>query len=209
VENADDYLASYQQALTLNNELVERSSSDIKLKNKFFRVTVADTKGLKVVADIAAATGDHNNPIWQATLNDLFGEGGKLKMHLLATDETHVILSTAEEDNLVQFVRDFQAGNWPGQSARNDDSSLQKTLQLVDEHSPWIAVVSPRGSVQWLTRWLKALMIQLGEAPQIPPFPATPPIGFTFALVEAHCKVDLVLPVETLKGMAKFIQTVQ
>ena len=83
VDDANAYLASYQQALKLNNELVERSHSDIKLLREFSPVTVAGATGIKVVSDIAAASGDQNNPFWQETLSKLLGEEGKLNLHLL------------------------------------------------------------------------------------------------------------------------------
>jgi hypothetical protein len=209
VEDASAYLASYQQALEMNNELVERSDSDIRLKNEFSPVTVADAVGIKVEVDIAGPSGDQNNPFWQATLGNLLGEEGKFKMHLLAVDKTHVVLSTATEENLIRFVHDFRADDWQDQSARIGGSSLHMTLQLIEEDSPWIMAVSPRGLVRWLTRWMKAFMGQLGESPQIPPFPVTPPIGFSFSLVKGYCEVDMVLPAETINGMAEFIQAAQ
>jgi hypothetical protein len=209
VEDASAYLASYQQALKLNNELLKQTRSDIKMISEYSPVTIADVDGIKVVADVAAATGDQNNLFWQATLNHLFGKDGKLMMHLLAVDPTHVILSTAAQGNLVRLVGDYQAGNWQETSPQRGDSLAPTTLKLVDDHSPWIAVVSPRGSVQWLTRWMKALMGHLSESPKIPPFPPTPPIGVSFALQEGHAEVNLVLPAKTLEGFAEFIQAVE
>jgi hypothetical protein len=209
VEDASRYLASYQQSLALNNELVERSTSDIKLISKWAPVTVADWKGIRVVADIATAAGDRNNPFWQAILSNLFGKDGKMKTHLLAIDKTHVVISTAEEENLVRFVRGFQSGGLPNQPVRTEDVSLPTTLQWIGEDSSWVAIVSPHGAVQWITRWMKTLMDQFGQTPQIPPFRATPPIGLSFSLAEGRCAIDMVLPWDALTGLAEFIQAVR
>ena len=210
VEDAPAYLASYQQALELNNELVERSTSDIKLTSEYAPVTVADATGIKVVADIASASGDQNNPFWQATMDNLLGDDGKLTMHLLAVDKSHVLVSTAVEKNLIRFMRDFQAGGQQQKSIPIGDPSLPVTLQLIEEDTPWIAIVSPRGSVQWLTRWMKALMGgNLDKLPQLSPFPPTPPIGISFALEEGCFEADLVLPSETLNAIAEFVQAMQ
>ena len=210
VEDATAYLASYQQALELNNDLVERSTSDIKLTSEYAPVTLVDVTGIKVVADIASASGDQNNPFWQATMDNLLGDDGKLTMHLLAVDKSHVLVSTAEEKNLIRFLRDFQAGKRQQKSIRIGDPSLPTTLQLIEEDKPWIAIVSPRGSVQWLRRWMKAMMGELSdELQQLPPFPPTPPIGISFSLVEGCCELDLVLPSETLNAIAEFVQATQ
>jgi len=208
VEDAAAYLASYRLALKLDNELVQRSSCDIKLLSELSPVTVAGAEGIKVVTDIAAATGDQNNLVWRAILNNFLGADGKLKMHLLAVDKTHVILSTAVEDNLARLVGDFRADGRQEKPAPIGAFSLQTTLGMITKDSSWVATVSPRGTVQWITRWMKVLMDQFGQPLQIPPFPPTPPIGFSFNLVQTHCEVDMVLPAETLDGLAKFIQSV-
>ncbi len=212
VEDASDYLASYQRALKLNNELVERSTSDIKLISEFTPTKVADATGLQVVADIAGATGDQNNPFWQETLENLLGKDGKLKMQLLAVDKSHVLLSTAEGNKLSRFVRSFQAGNQPDRSGqdrsgRAGDSSLPTTLQWLEEDSSWIVSISPRDALQWFRRWMKAMMG--GKSIDLPPFPATPPIGVSVALMGGGCQVDLVLPSETLNGFAEFFEDLE
>jgi hypothetical protein len=206
VNDANAYLASYQHALKLNNELVERSRSDIKLLREFSPVTVAGATGIKVVSDIAAASGDQNNPFWQETLSKLLGEEGKLIFHLLAIDQTHMVVSTAGDKNLSRYIREFRTAGQQNISEQIDGSSLSTTMELLEKSSPWILTISPHGTVQWIGRWLEALMGPIGQPHPFPPFPATPPIGISLNLVEGLCKVDLVLPAKTLSGLAEFIQ---
>lgn len=206
VEDSSAYLESYKKSIELNNELMQRSSSDIQLEYEISPTTVGDFRGYGISVDIAEAAGDQNNPIFQMMLGDMLGEDGKLKMNMLVIDETNVVFSTAEEDHLLQFISDVQQGA----TGLQDSPQNQITLRLLDKGAPCVTVVSPKGYVEIIARFMNSMMGQFGGgAPTIPDYPDAPPVGFTLNLVDGRWEGDMVLPVEMLKGLAQFIKTAQ
>src|SRR4029078_1933766 len=59
-EDAQKYLESYAASMKKWNDLLARTSLDIKLKYELSNVEVAGKKGLLMINDVAAAAGDEN-----------------------------------------------------------------------------------------------------------------------------------------------------
>jgi len=206
VEDSGAYLESYKKSVELNNELMQRSSSDIQLEYEISPTTVGDLQGYEISVDIAEAAGDQNNPVFQMLLGDMLGENGKLITNILAADKTHVVFSTAEEEHLLQFISDVRQGA----TGLQDSPQNQITLRLLDKRAPCVAVVSPKGYAEIIARFMNSMMGQFGGgAPTIPDYPDAPPVGFSFNLVDGRWEGDMALPVEMLKGLAQFIKTAQ
>jgi hypothetical protein len=81
--------------------------------------------------------------------------------------------------------------------------------KLLDPKAPWVAVISPRGSVAWFKRILDNIFARLGGGvPPIPEFPDTPPVAISVKLGEGRLSTELVWPVETTQGLVSYIKKV-
>ena len=205
VENAKTYLKSARQAMEKWNELTARSTSDIKMKYDMSDVTIAGKGGMLMELDVAAAVADPNVQMMQPLMETIFGKGGKLRMYYIAASDTRIVSGLASEEQLAKLVEEVAEG----ESNLAKSESVQHTIKLLDPQSPWQGLVSPQGCVTWFTRIMNTMMAQFGGgAPAVPEFPKTPPIGFSMNLADGQFSGEMVLPVETLKGLAAFIKDV-
>ena len=204
VEDSATYLESFKKSFELNNELMRRSTLDVDLQYEISPVTIAGGKGYEMVADLLTAFGGDNNVLFfDAVLKKVFGEDGKFRIFVVAADPTHVVSGIQSREKLAALVEDLRHNN----SELQQQQSLQVTRQLLASQPSWKMFVSPRGSIQFFSRFLNEVVAQFGPVvPQFPEYPATPPIGFSMNLANSVLAVDLVFPSETLAGLAKFIK---
>jgi hypothetical protein len=206
VDDAEQYLKVYRKAMDTWNELMGKSSSDIKLKYESSDVEIDGKKGVLTLTDIAAAAGDQDVPMFQNMLEAMFGEDGKLRMYLLAADKKTLVMGISDEDGLKEAIKN--AVN--GESGLAKSSSVEAAIKLLDKRAPWRGLISPRGCVAWFSRLMGTFMAQFGGPPMtIPEYPDSPPVAFSFNLTEGRFIAQLVWPAETLKTLTAYIKKIQ
>jgi hypothetical protein len=205
VDDSARYLKSYAESMKKWNDLLARTTIDIKLKYDISDVEVAGKKGLLVISDVAAAAGDENVPDFQAMLKAMIGEDGKTRLYLLPTDGNTVLMSMGGETQAAKAVERF------GKSSGLADSSLVQTAtKQLDPQAPWQAVVSPKGLVAWSKRLYDNVLAPIagGGTLPIPEFPNTPPLAISVNFAEGRLSTELVWPVETTQGLVAYIKKV-
>ncbi len=202
VKDAGQYLESYKKAMERWNDLMAKSTGDIQIEYAISSVTIAGKEGLEIVADVMAAVKDPNVPMMEPMFKAMFGEDGKMHIFVLATDETTVVMGISSKEKTARFIEQMGSNT----TELYESAEVRATLKLLDPKAPWVALVSPQGTVQWITRWMNLFMGQMGMVPTIPDFPSTPPVGFSLNLVDGRWEADMVLPVKMLQGLARFIK---
>jgi hypothetical protein len=206
VDDADEYLKVYRTAMETWNELMAKTSSDIKLKYENSEVEIGGKKGILTLTDIAAAAGDQDVPMFQNMLEAMFGEDGKLRMYLLAADNKTLVMGISDEDGLKEAIKNAASG----ESGLAESTSVEAAIKLLDERAPWRGAVSPKGCVAWFSRLMGTFMAQFGAPPMtIPEYPDSPPVAFSFNLTEGRFSGELVWPAETLKSLAAYVKKIQ
>jgi hypothetical protein len=85
---------------------------------------------------------------------------------------------------------------------------VQTTVKLLEPGAPWRFFISPQGVVQWASRLFALITSQLGAPEQeIPEYPKSPPIGFSWTLASRQVHAEMVWPVQSLEQLAAYIKT--
>jgi hypothetical protein len=206
VDDADQYLKIYRKAMDTWNELMGKTSSDIKLKYESSDVEIDGKKGVLTLTDIAAAAGDQNVPMFQNMLEAMFGEDGKLRMYLVAADQKTLVMGISDEDGLKKALRSAASG----ESGLAKSASVETATKLLDHRAPWHGVISPQGCVAWFSRLMETVMAQFGGPPMtIPEYPESPPVAFSLKLTEGRFSAELIWPSQTLQTLAAYIKKCQ
>jgi hypothetical protein len=143
----------------------------------------------------------------KSMMEAMFGEDGKMRMYYVPADENTVVMAISEEAGLKAIVDEVTGESASGLA---ESSSVQTTVKLLDPQAPWLGVVSPKGTVAWVTRFYNKLLAQFGQGvPTIPEYPDSPPVGFSLNLAQSRLSTEMVWPAETLKGLASYIKKVQ
>ena len=204
VDDSANYVASLQKLFELANRLSERSNSDIKLLYKVAPATIAGVKGIEVSCDLDKATGDEDRHIWQAILTSVFGIDHVLSMYFCATDEHQVFFGMESSEKLAEFIENFRKG----ETGLVHDAQVQKTLKLANTDAARISLLNPEGLVELVKTAMKSMMV-LGVFPEVPDYPAAPPLALTMNGSDTSWDGEVVLPVAAARAMAQFSKEVE
>ena len=69
-------------------------------------------------------------------------------------------------------------------------------------------LIPPEGSMNFVQRMIQAILPPEQQT-QIPPFPSSPPLGFSFQYDGQALEAGLVAPAEFLTALGKYIQAIQ
>jgi hypothetical protein len=199
VENSKDYLNSMKKTIELTNKLAGKSKSDIKLIYELKPSMIAGTEGFEITCDFDKAAGDGDNHIWQALLTSLLGIDHKLSVHYCAIDDTHMAIGLESPERLAKFIEGYRSGD----KSLADSEQVQKTITLLEQETPWLLLVNFEGYVDLIQSAMKSMMV-LGFMPEIPSYPAAPPIAATLSAEGNQLHGEIILPVDAAHAMSKF-----
>jgi hypothetical protein len=206
VDDAAKYLDVYAKSMEKWNELLAETTTDIDLNYEIKKVEVAGKKALLMTANFGEVADDPNVPMIKPMMQALFGEDTTMRMYLVASDDTTVVLGISKEEDVAAAIKRIA----DGETGLADASATQITLKLLDAKAPWIGVLSPQGAVAWITRFYDKFLAHLGQGmPKIPEYPDSSPIGFAVNFSEGRLSTEMVWPVDALQGLAAYIKTVQ
>ena len=208
VDDAQQYIKSSRESYELWNKLLEESSLDLgmMMKYEFEDIEVAGKKGLAMTADMSKVVDDAGLPMFSGLMHSIFGEDGKFRIHLIAADKSTIVTGLASEERLAEAIDHAVAG----ESGLAESDQVQTTARLLEPGAPWQFFVSPQGVVQWGSRFLALVTAQFGgSVDDIPEYPASPPVGFSWTLTGGQFHAEMVWPVQTLEQLAAYIKKCQ
>jgi hypothetical protein len=148
------------------------------------------------------------SPEFEEAMGKFFGPGGKFKMLMVAVDDHTVALSLGGSGPLV--MRAIAALKQPADSLAAD-ADIAKTAKMLPAGSQWVGYVSPSGSVAF-AKWVVDTMTPeaaYGSKPNIPEFPACPPIGVAVKALPNELQTEAVATSAVLEAIGKYVGIVQ
>ncbi|MCC6494125.1 MAG: hypothetical protein IT424_14015 [Pirellulales bacterium] len=207
VADSEAYLKAYVGAVKTWNRLLEQSTSDIKLTYEIAETEVAGKQAVLTTSDVAKAAYDEHVPDVQRLMKAMFGEDGLLKVYAVAADKQTIVIAIADEQQAAAAVQQALKGD----GGLANSAALQAATQLLDPAAAWQGAINLQGCAVWVERVINTFAAQFGgrQAPDLPEFPASPPVAFSVGVAEGRCSAELVWPVETLQGLAKFLKELE
>jgi hypothetical protein len=205
VSDAQAYLQHFRKSIELDNELMEQAENDLSIPYELSETEVAGKPTIAAVADVAGAADDPNVPGVASMMKTAFGPDGKMRLYAVAADAQTAVVGSAAPERVAQAV-EFALSD---SASLADDTDVIVATKLLDPSAPWTTLVSPSGAVAWAARGAQSWAATFGGNLNIPPFPATAPMGVSFTLKQGEFRGELVLPVQLLQGIADYAITVQ
>lgn len=205
IDDAKQYLKNYREAITMWNDILADADPAFNMQYEISDVQVDGHDGMLMVLDVAKTAGDEA-AMMAPMMEAMFGEGGKMRMYMVAADDDTVVMGIGAEENVAEAIkRALEPSN-----EFLEVPTVQTTAKLLDPQAPWQGYLSPQGCVTWFTRMITKMMAQFGGGgPTIPEYPETPPVGFAMNIADGQLSGEMVVPVETLQGLADYIEKVQ
>jgi hypothetical protein len=192
-ENSTAFLSSYEKALTVTNDIMKGLNLPI--------TPTYDVKKVKLGAKDALETSmDFSNlglpQEVQQIFEKVFGEGGKMTMSIAARDDKTVVLRYTNTAGLKEVL--------DGGSAQfASDADVAQVTKAFPAGSQWAFYLSPKGTLDFADRTIKAVVpLPLN----IPKFPATPPVAVGVRVSAQNFEVHTVIPAGVVDNLAELIE---
>lgn len=202
VDNADEHLKSTRKMFELM-QTAQNPRGDEPLY-ELNELKVGDLDALELVTNIESlaelGAGGNLGPAEaqvQGLFGKMFGSEGKIHMYVAKADDETVVTAYSKEQ-LVRGVEHVRSGD----KGLEDDADIAKTAAQLPAGAQWVAYVSPQGLVQWISVFVGAMF---GGQMQLPPFPATEPIGLAAKVSQTGLDAELVLPDSVVAGIGQYI----
>ena len=89
------------------------------------------------------------------------------------------------------------------------DPEVAKTAAMLPAGSPWVGYFSPSGAVAFAKWVVNAMSEEGGYKPNIPDFPASPPIGIAAKGLPGQLQIEAVVSPAVLEAIGKYVGLVQ
>ena len=202
VDNADEHLKSTRKMFELM-QTAQNPRGDEPLY-ELNELKVGELDALELVTNIESlaelGAGGNLGPAEaqvQGLFGKMFGSEGKIHMYVAKADDETVVTAYSKEQ-LVRGVEHVRSGG----KGLEDDADIAKTAAQLPAGAQWVAYVSPQGLVQWISVFVGAMF---GGQMQLPPFPATEPIGLAAKVSQTGLDAELVLPDSVVAGIGQYI----
>ena len=169
------------------------------------KIKVEGLPALEMEMEIPQPAQAEQMPGFDDTMSKMFGPGGKMKFFLVAVNEHTVALSLTSH---APILRTIAALKQPANGLATDPELL-KTAKLLPTDAPWVGYVSPSGSVAFFKRMMDTMMPEGMPRPNIPDFPASPPIGVAVKALPGELQAEIVVPSAMLDAIGKYVGMVQ
>jgi hypothetical protein len=200
VEDAEKYLNNYEQAMQEMIRLGKESDNPLLKSYTIEQKEFEGRKGLKLTMDMSVYLGGNQPPEVQPVLKAMFGDASQFDVFLVPANPTTVVGSYISPKPLPRLI---QAAN--GEIPKlSEDPHFKSATALLLDNPQCVALWSPRGTAMFVGRFMSGI---LGEqAPAVPEFPQTSPIGFAGRLTAGHADTVMAVPADTIQAAAQMIQ---
>jgi hypothetical protein len=203
VDSVDKYLVNYKKALQVWQELMQKSESPMPMKMVASEVTVHGLKGLKITMDMQGLLDAQGAPPEaKGMIERMFGQGGKITVHVIAADKNTILLSYAPAAVIEQKIANYLKNK----TQVADEPGVAKTAGLLLRNPDMVAYLSPRGAVAWFGRLMDAVLPPEVEKPELAEFPETAPIGISAKIVAGGLEAEMVVPAELPQAVMEYAQ---
>ncbi len=206
VDNAQEFMDGYEKYFQKYNELIKDSKSPLLKKMDVEKCEFAGAHGLKVTMEIPKPQTGPMPPQYDKVMEAMFGPGGKMVFWIAPADEHTVVTGYVSKEPMEKLIADLKQKK-PGLV---ENAELAKTAALLPPDAPFVAYLSPQGTIDLVKRMLADYLPPgMQDRLSIPDFPQTPPLGFAITSAPNELQATLVVPAEVLKAVGKYIQHIR
>jgi hypothetical protein len=207
VDDAAKYLDEYQKYIAAMNDSAK--ATDAASAKKLFTVKKTEVAGRPAVENEMAIPLPPNTagvPNVEEKMGKLLGPGGKFKTVLVAIDDHTVALTFTGRAPLIARAIAAAKNSSDNLTA---DPEIVKTAALLPAGAQWVAYFNPNGAVAFAKWIVDAMTDEGGAKPNIPDFPAVPPIGIAAKAIPGELQVETVVPSAVLDAIGKYVGLVR
>jgi hypothetical protein len=202
VDNAKEYVSNYEKMVGEMQSLFKKANNPALGAYEISKTDIGGQPVLQVAMDMSAMFAQVPDQGAQQMFKLMFGESGKVTAYFTAVDATTLATAYGKES----LVETIEAAKKKGPTFAAQPE-VAKTIKQLPAQSQWVLLFSPQGIVDFAGAIVQH--VAPGGPGQLPPFPATSPVGFGARMTAEGCDTSLVLPSEVLAAIGGYAQNVR
>jgi hypothetical protein len=201
VASAESFVNRVEAAARLWNQVNETAAPSPNSSFQLERISVEGHPALQYTLDLVASEGLPNEPTMRVLMERLFGPDRKMHRLVVPVDEQTVILADATASQAAAAVKVLKgaAANW-------DAVNVSATNRLLPAQADWRLFASPAAYTKWVKRTNLVTQGDAIGAIPVEQFQAAAPIGAAGGFSGGSLWIDAVVPAETLRAGALYLQ---
>jgi hypothetical protein len=206
VGDSQEFMANYEKYMREYGDILKENPDSLFHPPTIERVEFGGVAGLQLTMEIPTPPGAAQRPQQAKTMEAMFGPGGKITTFLAPAGEHTVVMGYVSKEHMQKAIDSIKQGK-PDLAG---NPTVSKTAGMLPRDAVLAAYISPQGATGFIRRMATvAIPPAIGAVPQIPEFPATPPIGFALTATADELQTCLVVPAEVLSAVPTYISTIR
>jgi hypothetical protein len=208
VEDAKTFLANCEKYFQTINDSVGKTGKGEESKPfyTFKKSEVGGRPALEIETAIPLSSNVKQVPGAEKMMEKLYGADGKIRFLYVAVDDHTLAMSFGGHAPLI--LRVIEAIKQPAEALASDPGIVEMS-KLLPADAQWTGYVSPAGCVAFV-KWIVETTVSEGQfKPNIPDFPASPPIGVAVKAVSGEVQTEAIVPAAVLDAVGKYVGIVQ
>jgi len=178
----------------------------VKIGEKKIGEIEATTMSIDLI-DVMKKFGAKGDAQQEMVMKSMFGGDGTFTFYLAAATKDKVVMSYSESG--LKLVYDSAKSDAPGLA---DDVMIKKTAALLPSDVMMAGYFDIGGYLELIKKVMNTMMAAQGQGAfpiPIPPFPSSPPVGYTFKAASNTASLDLVVPMELMENTRDYVMQMQ
>jgi hypothetical protein len=208
VASSSDFLQRSGSLMEMWNAMLGKTEGGKLLSFAARPVTISGRSGTEYSIDMMSVAGGPAIPEIKASMEKLFGPGGKFRLQFVPIDDSTVLLAAASEEQVGKVLDRIGKREVTGAAANTESvpQELKQSSELVADKREWQLFVSPHGYTEWMRRQMDAILGAVIGGPVVPDFAASPPVGFVGGVDGQIVWAEMAIPADTLRAAGKYLR---
>jgi hypothetical protein len=199
VDNSKEYVETYARVMA-EMENIGKAAKNPLMSYRVENIQIAGKPALKMTMNMSAFLAGNQPPEAQKMMELMFGPDKDVAFYIAVANPHTIVGAYLNQQTLEKVLRSVK----PDAAQLLGHAGNKQTADMLPSGAQWVALWSPRGTLQFVARLLGQLVPVLPVT--IPEFPETAPIGFAVKASPAGLDTDLAIPAEVLKAAAEVIR---
>lgn len=202
VASADKFVGHAKEVMRLWNTANRNAKGDAKLIFEVEETKIGETPAALYLLDMVEISGGMVLPEIRQQMEKMFGPEGKLRIWIVPTDETTVVLAMATPDQigaLLKVISKNESIDW------NRDG-LREINALLPEASDWRLFFDPHRYLDWQRREQAAMVgVPIIGGTLVRDFPVAPPVGIAGSVHDGELRFEAAALAPTVKSADMYL----